>query len=211
MKRDSGPHIRDVLTKQYELNEQYQDKKTQAAWVATYGYVAFSIALFSIWNGSNANHAKALVTIIVISIFSGAVSYVALQFRHRWESVTNSEMYDFLINEKWRKINDESDLRSYKNTFRKKHRRNLNLGNAKKRKSLEILLMTPIMPVALILHLVYSIFVVTTDSDNIHEDDKYPLEPVIKKTVRSNNRRRRRNGLIDSRYLSEIPAYTIIL
>ena len=105
MEDDGKPDIKDVILKQYELTDAYHDRKTHSAWIASTVYFAFSVGFFSyapelLENSSTT--LKIMATIICSSIFTGAMSFISLQFKSRWDSVIRTSMYNWLFEYKYR-------------------------------------------------------------------------------------------------------------
>jgi hypothetical protein len=130
-------------------------------------------------------------------------------------------MYHWLFDNEWRNIGNELDYRALKLCFERQYERDLELGIAKRRKAADILWMTVFLPIVLLLDFALRIFS-RRDAKKLKN-----IEDRITKTEREvaperrwcrylqrrpyRQKRRRVSGLLDSKYRTEIPAYTISL
>jgi hypothetical protein len=194
MATSGGPSIRDVIAKQYEANETYHEHKAQSAWIASSVYFAFSLGLLSRLIGPPLPAGLRIpATVLCVVVFSGAMSFVSLQFSSRWDSVVRTGTYHEVFG-KWSTVRSEADYQSQKDAFEEEHGKQLRLGLAKKRRAIDILLLTVLSPVVLLLDLLYRIAlgIPSERYRQEHADRSGEAEALTKEAVDGMRRRDRR-------------------
>ena len=216
MTSDDGPNIKDVILKEYELTDAYHDQKAHSAWIASTVYFAFSIGFFSFWKEPGCIVTSIFATFLCFVVFSCAMSFISLQFKHRWDSVIRTGMYHWLFDNKWRKIGDYNNYRKFKNCFDELEDKNQKLGITKERKVFDILWMTILLPVILPANFFFMMNAKKklADIEEQIKEIKYErtqnASPVTdREKLLYRQKRRRKAGLIDTKYRTEIPAYSI--
>lgn len=215
---NESPNIKDIILKQYELTDTYHDQKTHSAWIASTVYFVFSIGFYSFWKQIDHTAICILATVLCFVIFSGAMSFISLQFKHRWDSVIRTKMYHWLFDERWTEIKSPEDYRKQKECFAEREKKLNTLGIAKQRKVFEILWMTVLLPIILPASILFSmrakkkLDVIEKQIQTIEKKKGQEESHMTYREKRPYRQRRRRiYGLIDTRYRTEIPAYTISL
>ncbi len=69
----NGPHIKDIIIKEYELTEAYHDQKAHSAWIASTIYFAFSIGFLRFWQHDPEPATKIIATVLCSGVLTGAM------------------------------------------------------------------------------------------------------------------------------------------
>lgn len=216
---DTGtPNIREIIMKEYELTDAYHDRKEHSAWIASTVFFAFAIGFFNYWPDVSepTTFIKTIVTIICSSVFTGAMSFISLQFKSRWDSVVRTSMYNWLFQHKWEDVTSPENYCMLQKMFEKREKQRQSVGLIVKRRVRDIFWMTPLLPILLIVNFLYLVCIkkdpneIRVDEFEAESPDEYPnFNRIQKKQYRK--KRRLTAGLIETKYRTEIPAYTISL
>ena len=126
---DSEPvAMQAIILKQYELTDAYHDQKTQSAWIASSVYFAFSAGFLGFWAKFGNTDLQVIATVFVLVVFLSAMSFISLQFRHRWDSVKRTGMYHWVFDNHWSCLHTGHDFRELKRRYQKREYKREFLG-----------------------------------------------------------------------------------
>ena len=220
MANDNGPTIRDVILKKYELTDKYHDAKAYSAWLVSAAYFGFSIGFIMYWSKTCDSWLNLGVSVFCFAVFSGAMSFANLQFRHRWSSVVQTSMMDWIFRYHWETVLTGGDFTRLQNQHEELVEAQENAGIGKGRRGLEIVTIAITYPFALLVHFLFMLFICRKQRQNaaakMREVDHIQSTCYFRTLTDKQKRelrctRRIVSGLIDTRYRTEIPAYTISL
>jgi len=190
----------------YDINERYHDKKEEMAWVAASLYFTFSIAIFlNFKNQALCITQKITLTVFLSIIYFCLITYINLQFRCRWDSVDKSF---YLLKEIEKLINSTEISDDY--LF------DINHSKSTSRNTGEIFLLSILFPIFVAVFLILGIIKMIT---YLFYKIYYGIWKVCKKQIPKKNEiisriceySIRSSNTFDSRYRSEIPAYSLSL
>ena len=151
-KIDYRRNMLDVLLNLYDLDQSYHNQKEHRAWLATVGYIGFSLIAIK-WLASQDIHSfcvcqKCWLTAFILTVYACAMSFISLQFLGRWQAVARTRAFDRIIY----RIQEREQIPSLK------HLRNIDTeyNEDYKRRILQILLLTVLLPIFFFVWIIYS-------------------------------------------------------
>lgn len=142
---DHRRNMLDVFLKLYDLDQHYHDQKEKRAWLATSGYIGFSLIAIK-WLASQDIHSfwvyqRWWLTACIFTVYACAMSFILLQFMGRWQAVARIGAYNRIIY----RIQERKQIPSLKH----QHLRNIDAeyNEEYKRRILQIFLLTLLLPI----------------------------------------------------------------
>ena len=200
---DKKTEIEEFL-KIYELNEVYHERKERMAWIGSTVYYTFSLAILT-WVAGSTDLQPTMLTMLVSVAFISALTFTSLQFSSRWDSVSKTGANNRIL----RRIQSE-EVNFTLDEFYREDRLN-HKGEWEKRKPWFMILLTFLLPIIMIFGVFPSKFLKILLWPRL----RYLAKKVKKggiieyRKLRGVIRRCKTHQLIDSRYRTEIPTYTI--
>ncbi len=193
----------DVFLKLYELNENYHYQKEKRAWIAAAGYIGFSLIAIKWLAGQNipsfCTAQSRWLTIFIIVVYACAMSFIFLQFLGRWQSVAKTHAYNRILYG----IQAGEPVPPLEALYED----DIEYRIAGERKLSQILILTVFCPLFFLIWIIYTSCL--TKKKRKKTSCQWRWVRCIKRWRWCCSIVRYLKGLMDSRYMTEIPTYTI--
>ncbi len=178
-----------------EREDRYHEKKESMAWIAGSVYFTFSIGVIS-WIVSSGmvrapHNLKMLLMFGLLLFYICALIFVTLQFKSRWNSVSHTATFN--------KAFQDGDIKNMKDIIDFYKFWEQDKSTYKKRNKLLMVLMTLLLPVIMV---IFVIIIAPLRLLFLRFKPKSRFFAGVAKFFKKD--------LIDSRYMTEIPVYTIM-